>query len=101
MRAAPSSGSFLACSSICFVSPAVLGAVDEARVELAVGRGDRLARLAQVLDVVQRVVEAEDVDPALRRARDEPAREVASDGARADEEAAAERHARAASSSAP
>ena len=72
---------------------AVLGAVDEARVELAVGRGDRLARLAQVLDVVQRVMQAEDVDPAFRRARDEPAREVASDRARADEEAAAERHA--------
>ncbi len=93
MRAAPRSGSFLACSSICFVSPPSLGAVDEARVELAVGRGDRLGRLPQVLDVVQRVVEAEDVDAALGRARNEPAREIASDGARADEEAATQRHA--------
>ena len=67
-------------------------AVDEARVELAVGRGDRLARLAQVLDVVQRVVQAEDVDAALRRARDEPAREITSDRTRADEKAAAQRH---------
>ena len=38
-------------------------------------------------------MEAEDVDPAFCRARNEPAREIASDGARADEEAAAERHA--------
>ena len=92
-RAAPSSGSFFACSSELLRLPAAPGAVDEAGVELAVGRGDRLARLAQVLDVVQRVVQAEDVDAALGRAGDEPAREVAADGVRADEEAAAKRHA--------
>src|SRR5207244_11414048 len=69
------------------------GAVDEAGVELAAGRGDRLPRLAQVLDVVQRVVQAEDVDAVFRCARDEPPREIASDRPRADEEAAAERHA--------
>jgi hypothetical protein len=67
-------------------------AVDQARVELALGGHDRLARLAQVRDVVQRVVEAEDVDPALGRAGDEAAREVAADRARADEEAPAKRH---------
>ena len=52
------------------------GAVDEARVELAVGGHDRLARLTEVLDIVQRILEPEDVDPALGRARDESAREV-------------------------
>ena len=70
----------------------VAGAVDEAGVELAAGGGDRLAGLAQVRDVVQRVVQAEDVDPALGRGGDEAAHEVAADRPRADEEAAAQRH---------
>ena len=43
----------------------VAGAVDETGVEFLAGLRDRLARLAQVLDVVQRVVEAKDLDPAL------------------------------------
>ena len=62
-------------------------------VELPVGLGDRLARLAEIGDVVQRVLEAEDVDPALGRARHETPGEVAADRVRADEEPAAERHA--------
>ena len=66
-------------------------AVDEPRVELLAGADDRLAGLAQVRDVVERVVQAEDVDPVLRRGGDEAADEVAADRARADEEAAAER----------
>ena len=42
-------------------------AVLEARVELAAGVEDRLGRDAQVVDVVERVVEPEDVDAALGR----------------------------------
>ena len=52
-------------------------AVDQARVELALRRHDRLARLTQVRDVVERILEPEDVDAALGRARDESPREVA------------------------
>src|SRR5207247_337861 len=68
------------------------GTVDQSRIELPVGRRDRLACLTQVRDVVERILEAEDVDPALGRARDETAREVAAHGTRADEEAAAQSH---------
>ena len=66
-------------------------AVEEPRLELGARVDDRLGRLAQVVDVVQRVVQAEDVDAALRGARNEAAREVAPHGARADKEAAAQR----------
>ena len=66
-------------------------AVDEPGVERATGARDRRAGLAEVRDVVQRVVEAEDVDAVLGRARDEAADDVAADRPRADEEAAAER----------
>ena len=41
--------------------------VEQAGLELAPDCDDRLGRLAQVLDVVQRIVQAEDVDAALRR----------------------------------
>ena len=68
-------------------------AVDEAHVELATRSDDRLAGLAEVRDVVQRVVQAEDVDPVLGRARDEPPDDVRRDRLRADEEAPAERDA--------
>ena len=68
------------------------GAVDEARLELPVCGHDRLARLAEVRDVVQRVLEPEDVDSALGCACDEPPRKIAAHGPRADEEAAAKRH---------
>ena len=67
-------------------------AVDEAAVELAPGRGDRLCRLGEVRDVVQRVVEPEDVDAVRGRGRDEPLDEVGGDGVGTDEEAAAQRH---------
>ena len=66
-------------------------AVDEPRLELALRLGDRLGGLAQVRDVVERVVQPEDVDPVLRRRGDEPPRELAADRPRADEEAAAQR----------
>ena len=66
------------------------GAVDEAGVELLVPVGDRLTGFAQVLDVVERVVEAEHVDPALRRTRHEAPRKVAADRAGPHEEATAE-----------
>jgi len=52
------------------------GAVDEAGVECSPGARDRCARLAKVGDVVQRVVEPEDLDPILGRARHEPADDV-------------------------
>ena len=68
-------------------------AVHEPRVERAARARDRRARLAEVRDVVERIVEAEDVDAVLGRARDEAADDVAADGPRADEEAAAERDA--------
>ena len=71
----------------------VAGAVDEAGMELLARGDDRLARLAEVRDVVERIVQAEDVDPVLRRGGDEAAHEVGADGARADEEAAAQRQA--------
>ena len=54
-------------------------AVDEARVELLAGADDRLARLAEVGDVVERIVEPEDVDPVLGRRGDEAADEVGAD----------------------
>ena len=69
------------------------GAVDEADVELAPRPDDRLAGFAEVRDVVQRIVEAEDVDPVVGRARDEPAHDVRRDRLRADEEATAQRDA--------
>ncbi len=68
-------------------------AVDEARVERAAGARDRSSCLAQVRDVVQRIVETEDVDPVLGRARDEAADDVAGDRPRADEETTAQRDA--------
>jgi hypothetical protein len=52
---------------------------------------DRRARLTQVGDVVERVVQAEDVDPVLGRAGHEPADDVPRHRPRADEEAAAQR----------
>ncbi len=70
---------------------AAVAAVQEPSVELAPGGQDRLGRVAQVLDVVQRVVHAEDVDPTFRRRRDEPPRDIASYEPRADEEAPAHR----------
>ena len=59
-------------------------------MELLARGDDRLAGLAQVRDVVERVVEPEDVDPVLGRRRDETPHEVRADGARADEKAAAQ-----------
>ena len=67
------------------------GAVDEAGLEVPLGRHDRLGRLAQVRNVVERVMEPEDVDAVLGRRRDEAAGEVGVHGTRADEEAAAQR----------
>ena len=69
------------------------GAVDEPGLEVALRGDDRLGRLAQVRDVVERVVEPEDVDAVRGRRRDEAAGEVGVDGTRADEEAAAQREA--------
>ena len=60
-------------------------------MQLATGADDRLAGLAEVRDVVQRVVQPEDLDPVLRRARDEPAHDVGRDRLRADEEPPSER----------
>ena len=48
----------------CLVATA---AVQQSRLELALRGNDRLGRLAQVVDVVQRIVKPEDADPALRR----------------------------------
>ncbi len=67
-------------------------AVDETRVELSPRGSDRLRSLAKVRDVVQRVVEAKDVDPALGGTRNETLGELDADGAGTDEKPAAERH---------
>ena len=66
-------------------------AVDEPGLEVALRGDDRLRGLAQVRDVVERVVEPEDVDPVLGGGGDEAAGEVGVDGTGADEEAAAQR----------
>ena len=58
-------------------------AVDEARLELALRSGDRITRLAQVGDVVERVVEPEDVDAAVSGRGDEPLDEVRAHRSRA------------------
>ena len=52
-------------------------AVHEPGVERAPGARDRRACLAQVRDVVERIVEPEDVDAVLGRARDEAPDDVA------------------------
>ena len=65
------------------------GAVDEAGIELPTGGRDRLAGLAQVRDVVQRVVQTEDLDAVLGGAGHEAGHEVTGDRLRADEEAPA------------
>ena len=65
--------------------------VQQTGVELAAGIDDRLRSLAQVVDVVERVVEPEHVDPALGGTCDETAGEITADRARADEKAAAQR----------
>ena len=70
---------------------AAVASVQQARVELAPDVDDRLGRVAQVLDVVQRVVQAEDVDAALGRGGHEAPHDVAAERPRADEEAAADR----------
>ena len=68
-------------------------AVDEARLEVALRRDDRLGRLAQVRDVVQRIVEPEHVDAVGGGGGDETAREVGIHRPRADEEAPPQREA--------
>ena len=79
----------------------VARAVDEPGVELAAGGGDRLGRLAQVRDVVQRVVQAEDVDAVLGRRGDEAARRSRRRRAASRRGSGRAAPARAASSSAP
>ncbi len=89
-RTAPSSGSRRARSISVSISPVAAGAVDEPGLEVALRGDDRLGGLAQVGDVVERVVEPEDVDPVVGGRGDEAAGEVRVDGARPDEEAAAQ-----------
>src|SRR2546423_15153045 len=55
--------------------------VDEPGVELAARGLDRLGPLAEVLDVVQRVVQPDDVDPVLGRGSHEAADGPAADPA--------------------
>ncbi len=69
------------------------GAVHEADRELLARVADRVRSLAQVRQVVDRVVDAEDVDAAARRGRHEAADEIPRDGTPAHEEPAAKRHA--------
>src|SRR5579862_78555 len=66
-----------------------VAAIEEAGIELAPCRVDRLGRLAQVVGVVQGIVQPEHVDAAVGGGLDEAPRELAADRARADEEPAA------------
>ncbi len=66
-------------------------AVEQPGLELLAGADDRLGGLAQVVDVVERIVQPEDVDAALGCTGDEPARKIATDGSRTDQEASAQR----------
>ena len=65
------------------------GAVDQAALQLLAGCEHGVGRRAQVVDVVHRIVEAEDVDAVGRRAGDEAADDVVLDRMRADQEATA------------
>jgi hypothetical protein len=67
-------------------------AVDEARLELPVCGRDRLARLTEIRNVVQWILETENIDSALGRAGHEPSSEVAADRPRADQEPASQGH---------
>ena len=69
----------------------LLAAVDQPAVELAACLADRLSRDPQVVDVVERVVQPEDVDAARSGGEHEAPDELVGDGSRADEEAAAHR----------
>ena len=51
-------------------------AVDEPDVELLAGSHDRLPRLFEIRDVVERIVKPEDVDPVPCCTRDEAAHDV-------------------------
>ena len=79
-RVAPSAGQLLRPLDERVDLARAAGAVDEADVELLAGGDDRLARLAQVRDVVERIVEPEDVDAVLGRAGDEAPHDVGRDG---------------------
>ena len=96
-----SSGSSFACSTSVSIAPVATRAVDEPGVELLAGADDRLARLAQVGDVVQRVVQAEDVDAVLGRAGDEAAHDVGADRPASRRGSGRAARSRAASSCAP
>ena len=67
-------------------------AVHEPGVHERAGLAHGGDRADEVVDVVQRVVQAEDVDPRLGGTQDEAAHEIGVGGARADEERAAQRH---------
>ena len=67
------------------------GAVHEPGVERPTGARDRGARLPEVRDVVQRVVQPEDLDAVLGGACHEATDDVSADRPRADQEPSAER----------
>ncbi len=71
-----------------------LGAVgvDEARVEAGARLAHGRRRHGEVVDVVERVVHAEDVDARLGRAQHEAAHEIVRGGTAADQERPAQRH---------
>ena len=71
--------------------PGPARAVHEPGVERPTGARDRRARLAEVRDVVQRVVQPEDLDAVLGGARHEATDDVSADRPRADQEPSAQR----------
>ncbi len=73
-------------------APARRVAVDEPGVHERPGLAHGGDRADEVVDVVQRIVQAEDVDARLGRAQDEAAHEIGVGRARADQERAPQRH---------
>ena len=69
----------------------LLAPVDEAAVELASRLADRIGGNAEVVDVVQWIVQAEDVDTARGSREDEAPHELVGHRTRPDEEAPAHR----------
>ena len=67
-------------------------AVDEPGVHERAGLANGRDRADEVVDVVQRIVQPEDVDARLGGAQDEAAHEIGVGGARTDEERASQRH---------
>ncbi len=91
MRSRAQIGSLLCALAELVGAAAGPGIVQETDHNLLAGRLHRLDRADEIRDVVERVVDPKDVDPALRGAPDEPANEVVVERLGADEKPASKR----------